>query len=198
MIWREKRILLAVLGVLLIANTIFFFTYRVQYEKRLQDLDARLQDAEGRLQREHQTHVAAEQQLAAYRKVQQDLQTLYNQRWATESQRFTALINEIKRLAVASQLVPRTYSFNKQEDTQAQKTGRISTDTVIISFTVQGNYQQIRRLVNLLELSNQFVIIDAITLAGSGGSDSTLTLNLRLKTLFREPPRGGAVVNQQM
>ncbi len=197
MIWREKRILLAVLGVLLIANTLFFFTYRVQYENRLQDLDTRLHSAEEQLQRAHNGHVSAEQQLAAYLKVQQDLQTLYNQRWATESQRLTALINEVKRLAVASQLVPRTYSFNKQEDTQAQKTGRIGTDTVIISFTVQGNYQQIRRLVNLLELSNQFVIIDAITLAGSGGSDSTLTMNLRLTTLFREPPRGGAV-NQQM
>ncbi|PYQ35160.1 MAG: hypothetical protein DMF57_04075 [Acidobacteria bacterium] len=197
MIWREKRIVLAVLGVLLIANTLFFFTYRVQYEKRLQDLDTRLHSAEEQLQRAHNGRVSAEQQLAAYLKVQQDLQTLYNQRWATESQRLTALINEVKRLAVASQLVPRTYSFNKQEDTQAQKSGRIGTDTVIISFTVQGNYQQIRRLVNLLELSNQFVIIDAITLAGSGGSDSTLTMNLRLKTLFREPPRGAAV-NQQM
>jgi hypothetical protein len=64
---------------------------------------------------------------------------------------------------------------------------------VNITFTVQGNYQQIRRLINLLELSDQFIIIDGINLAGSGGSDSTLTMNLRLKTLFREPPRGGAV-----
>src|SRR5205807_1245036 len=40
MIWREKRILLIVLGVLLLANTIFFFTYRVQYVSRLEDLDA--------------------------------------------------------------------------------------------------------------------------------------------------------------
>ena len=31
MIWREHRILLIVLGVLFIANAIFFFTYRVQY-----------------------------------------------------------------------------------------------------------------------------------------------------------------------
>ena len=36
MIWREKRVLLIVLGVLLAANTVFFFTYRVQYKNRLQ------------------------------------------------------------------------------------------------------------------------------------------------------------------
>ena len=193
MIWREKRILLAVLGILLLGNTLFFFTYRVQYKKRLQDLDARLQQGEDRLQHAQNARLAAEQQLGAYRKVQQDLQTLYNDRWATEPQRLTALINEVKRLAVASQLVPRTYSFSKAEDREAAKTSRIGTNTVIITFTVQGNYQQIRRLINLLELSDQFVIIDGINLAGSGGSDSTLTMNLRLKTLFREPPRGGAV-----
>ena len=197
MIWREKRVLLAVLGILLLGNTLFFFTYRVQYQKRLQDLDARLQQSEDRLQHAQNARLAAEQQLRAYLQVQQDLQTIYNERWSTEPQRLTALINEVKRLAVASQLVPRTYSFSKSEDRDAAKVSRIGTNTVNITFTVQGNYQQIRRLVNLLELSNQFVIIDAITLAGSGGSDSTLTMNLRLKTLFREPPRGAAV-NQQM
>ncbi len=193
MIWREKRILLAVLGILLLGNTLFFFTYRVQYQKRLQDLDARLQQSEDRLKHAQNARLAAEQQLGAYRKVQQDLQTLYNDRWATEPQRLTALINEVKRLAVASQLVPRTYSFSKVEDREASKASRIGTNTVIITFTVQGNYQQIRRLINRLELSDQFVIIDGINLAGSGGSDTMLTMNLRLKTLFREPPRGGAV-----
>jgi len=193
MIWREKRILLTVLGILLLGNTLFFFTYRVQYQKRLQDLDTRLHQSEDRLQHAQNARLTAEQQLGAYRKVQQDLQTLYNDRWATEPQRLTALINEVKRLAVASQLVPRTYSFSRTEDSQTSRASRIGTNTVNITFTVQGNYQQIRRLINLLELSDQFVIIDGINLAGSGGSDSTLTMNLRLKTLFREPPRGSAV-----
>ena len=40
MIWREKRTLLFVLGAALLANAIFFFTYRVQYENRLRALDA--------------------------------------------------------------------------------------------------------------------------------------------------------------
>jgi hypothetical protein len=197
MIWREKRILLIVLGVLLLGNTLFFFTYRVQYQKRLQDLDARLHLSEARLQRAQNERLAAEQQFGAYLQVQQDLQMIYNDRWATEPQRLTALINEVKRLSVASQLVPRTYSFSKSEDRDAAKASRIGTNTVMITFTVQGNYQQIRRLINLLELSDQFVIIDSINLAESGGSDSTLTMNLRLKTLFRELPRGGAV-NQPM
>jgi hypothetical protein len=66
--------------------------------------------------------------------------------------------------------------------------GSIGTTTVEIAFNVQGTYEQTRRLINLLELSDQFVIIDGISLAtvGSTTGDKTLSLNIRLKTLFRD------------
>ena len=57
-----------------------------------------------------------------------------------------------------------------------------------IAFAVQGTYQPVRRLINLLELSQKFVIIDSVAL--TSGNDQILTLNLHLKTLFRDgPPR---------
>ena len=70
MIWREKRVLLIVLGLLLLANTIFFFTYRVQYVSRLQDLDARQEQTQAQLDQARNARITAEQQLAAYKKVQ--------------------------------------------------------------------------------------------------------------------------------
>src|SRR5207249_4104736 len=124
------------LGILLAANTIFFFTYRVQYEKRLQDLDARLTDAEAKLQRARNVRISVEQQLAGYHQVQNDLQMLYNERWATEPERLTALINEVKRLSNASQLIPPSYSFSEQRDTS--KGGATGTSTVMINFSVRG------------------------------------------------------------
>jgi len=189
MIWREKRVMLTVLGVLLAANALFFFTYRVQYEARLSALDARMKEANARLQRARAKRTAAEQQLRSYDTVRRDLQTLYDQRWATQAERFTKLINEVKRLAAQSQLEPPGYSFSKTTDREAARSGEQGISVVGINFTVHGNYQQIRRLINLLELSNQFVIIDGITLGGGGGSDSNLTLSLHLKTLFREAAR---------
>jgi hypothetical protein len=190
MIWREKQGLLIVLGVLLIANTIFFFTYRVQYEKRLADLDARLEQAQAKLQQARNSRTLAEQQFASYGKVQRDLQNLYDERWSTQTERLTALITEIKRLAAASQLVgPHSINFQRTEQVRdPQSGGNIGTATVTISFGVQGTYDQVRRLINLLELSDQFVIIDGIALSGSGADSKVLTMNLRLKTLFRETP----------
>jgi len=203
MIWREKRVLLIVLGLLLLANTLFFFTYRVQYVSRLQDLDARQEQAEAQLDQARNARVTAEQQLAAYKKVQADLQVLYNERWSTPMQRLTALIDEVKRLAAASHLQPPSYSFttgeSKQVSTVPSTKGSVGTTTVGIAFTVQGTYEQVRRLINLLELSDQFVIIDAISLGANGtAADKVLTLNIRLKTLFKDVRTNAPAANRQL
>jgi len=223
MIWREKRIPLAILGVFLLANAVFFFTYRVQYESRLSGLDADKHVAEEHLAQIHAKRDQTERQITAYRKAQADLTEIYNDRWATEPERFTALINEVKRLEQASQLIGRSHGFSKSEKDAKVATG-LGTDVVVITFSVQGTYQQVRRLINLLELSDQFVIIDAISLSGSNSPDAgsitggegapphapapagaapssgPLTLSLRLKTIFRStlPPTAAAKANQQL
>jgi len=191
MIWREKRILLVVLALLLIANTIFFFTYRIQYEARLKDLDDRRAQGEAHLAQEHAARLTAERRVLSVKKAQLDVRQIYDQQWSTESKRLTALIAEVERLAAASQLVPPSKNFARGVVQQAQvastsssRRGRIAAETVGINFTVKGNYQQIRRLINLLELSRQFVIIDQISL--STAENQNLTLTLQLKTLFRD------------
>ena len=200
MIWREKRILLIVLGVLLLANTLFFFTYRVQYVSRLQDLEVRKEQAQAHLQQARRARITAEEQLASYKKVQTDLQVLYNERWATPVQRLTALIDEVKKLSAASHLEPPSYAFSSTETkTTAAVKGSVGTTTVGITYTVQGTYEQMRRLINLLELSDQFVIIDGINLVSSGAAaEKTLTLNIRLKTLFRDTRGIAPTANKQM
>ncbi len=201
MIWREKRFLLIILGVLLAANTVFFFTYRVQYENRLRALDERLELAKKQLEAASRARVAAEQQLAAYRQTQRDVEQIFATRWATENERLTAVIDEVKQLARASQLEPPSYSFTRTATTGSGGTGSrkpVGATEVGISFTVEGTYQKVRRLINLLELSDQFVIIDQISLSATTGD--TLTMNLHVKTLFRDtnPPLTRRGANQNL
>ena len=106
MIWREKRILLIILGVLLAANTIFFFTYRVRYEKRLQDLNDRLAQSEAKLGQARVEHVAAERRVTAYHRAERDVRDIYEKQWSTEAARLSALIVEVKRLTAARGYVP--------------------------------------------------------------------------------------------
>ena len=200
MIWREKRTLLIALGVLLVANAIFFFTYRVQYQSRLDALDARLEAAQQELEAARGARLQAEGTLESYRKLERDVELVFDEYWSTQPERLTPLIAEVKRLAVASSLVPASYGFARTEARTIATAGRsrggdsLDASEVGISFVVQGSYEQVRRLINLLELSQQFVIIERIALDSRG--ESTLTLNLHLKTLFREERSGGAPKNR--
>jgi hypothetical protein len=186
MMWREHKIPLIVMAVLLLGNVFFFFTYRVQYQARLHDLEERQDEAQKRLSEAQSARMTAEQQLASYDKVRHDLQVLYDERWSTQDKRFTRLFEEVKKLATASHFDPRSFSFSRTEPTTSHDTtGAEGSTSVGVAFTVQGTYEQMRQLINLLELSDQFVIIDALSL---GGADAkSLTMNLHLKTLFREP-----------
>lgn len=193
MIWREKRVWLIALGLALAADIFVFVTYRVQFQKRIDDVKVRKEQADARLAQAQASRLAAQDTFARYRKIQADLDVLYNTRWATQTERLTAWINEIKHLATASQMVPRVLNFAKTDDkdsTSLVKTKGIGTTAVTINYSVQGNYQQVRRLINLLELSDQFVIIDSLGVVSTSGDPNLLTLTLRLKTLFREPRLG--------
>jgi Tfp pilus assembly PilM family ATPase len=172
----------------------------VQYEKRLADLDARLQESQSRLQQARNGRALAEQQIASYQKVQRDLRMLYNERWSTQTERLTALISEVKKLVTASHMDgPRSLNFTHTDAPRDQSgLGSVGTSTVGITFTVQGTYDQVRRLINLFELSDQFVIIDGIGLSGTGPDSKVLTMNLRLKTLFRDPARAAALANKEL
>ena len=195
MIWREKRLLLFVLGLVLAVNTIFFFTYRVQYQTRLEDLDTRRDQVRLQLAEVRRARLAAEQQVAAYRKIDRDVQQIFDERWSTQAQRLTRLISEVNRLSQAANLVPPGRSYSRTETRRGPQDGGVGATEVGISFTVRGTYQQVRRLINLLELSDHFIIIDQIGLSGTDGE--MLTLNLGVKTLFRDTPTPSAT-NQQL
>lgn len=190
MIWRERALLLAVLAVLLVANLVFFFTYRVQYQERVRDLESRKAQSTARLQAAHNARLAAERQLAGYRKLQREVRDVYDNRWSTQTARLSPLITEIKRLTLVSQLIPQTISFDKST-VRTGPSSELAASAVGITFSVTGTYPQVRRLINLLELSQQFVIVDRLMLTGS--SEGVLTLNLHVKTLFRDqsaaPPK---------
>jgi hypothetical protein len=192
MMWRERKVPLIVMAVLLVGNIFFFFTYRLDYQSRLNDMDARMEQAQRQLADAQRARLTAEQQLAAYAKVRHDLEVLYNERWSTRAKRFTQLFQEVKKLAAASHFDPRSYAFSLAETPVSKNDPANQGNSMVgMSFTVQGSYEQVRQLINLLELSNQFVIIDGIGLGG-GTDPKNLTLSIRLKTMFRDPTLANA------
>lgn len=191
MIWRERWVLLTVLAVLLAINVVYFFTYRVQFQNRVDDFEARRGTAENQLAQARAARLRTERTYEAYRSIERDANTIFEDHWSTQPRRFTLLVAEVKRLTAASNMTPPRIAFQTAAavaapapDSKTSRGAAIGAKEVGIGFTVTGTYAQVRRLINLLELSRQFVIIDQISLSSHEGS--ALTLNLHLKTLFRD------------
>lgn len=183
MIWREKRILLIVLGALLAINIAFFLTYRVRYQQRVESLDTSLEQVNAGLEAARQRKAAAEQTLTGYKTTTADIQRIYEDVWSTPQQRLTAMILEIRDLETRSRMIPRATSFN-----QSVEKKEFGTTAMSITFAVQGTYAQVRQLINMLELSSHFVVIDQVTLTDTADETQLLNLNIQLKTLFHEKP----------
>ncbi len=177
MIWLEKRILLLVVGILLILNVGFFFTYRIRYQERVDDLHSRLGEATQQLEDARTKRKELQGQSAAHKQLVTTIANVYNSWWSTPEQRLTKVIVEVEKLASAAGISLQSVTYAKQESEKDE------TTTMEINFTVQGTYAQVRKLVNLIEMSDQFIIIDSIGINTSEGQN--LMLNLRLRTLFR-------------
>ncbi len=182
MIWREKRSLLIVLGVLLAINVAFFLTYRVRYQQRIQALDVTLDQANAALEAARSRKAAAEQTLTGYKSTTADIQRIYNEVWSTPQRRLTSMILEIRDLENRSRMVPRSTSFTQQVEKK-----EFGTRAMTMNFMVRGTYAQVRQFINLLELSQNFVVIDQIMLADPTDETQLLNLNIQIKTLFHEP-----------
>jgi hypothetical protein len=143
----------------------------------------RATDLARRLDRARADHSAATTRLAERTRLWVDatqnrekIESLYNDRFATESGRLTAVIREIKDLAGRAGLVPRTMSYpeEKLEDFDLVRRSFV--------FSVEGSYAELRTFLHLLEMTPSFVTVEQIRVGEQGSG--TLKISLRLSTLF--------------
>ena len=92
------------------------------------------------------------------------------------------MIVELQTLATKSGLKPPARSYNWSEQASGETTG---AETLTVAFRVEGTYEQIRNLINLIEMSPHFIIIQQIDLVDTSDGGQKLGLSLSLKTLFR-------------
>lgn len=182
MIWRDKKWFLAGLGVLLLANIIFFVTYRVRYENRIEGLDDDLTVSREELAQASERRLEAQRLLGSVDRTADDLNLVYDDWWSTRPERLAPMIVELQTLAKKSGLNPPARDYNWTEQAVGQTAG---AETLSVAFRVEGTYAQIRNLINLIEMSPHFIIIEEISLVDASSGGKTLGMSLRLKTLFR-------------
>ena len=86
----------------------------------------------------------------------------------------------MKRLSQRSGLVPQSISYPEET---LEEYGLVRMSLV---FGVKGTYPQLRMLVNLLERSDLFLVLQRVGLGGS--QESTLNISLEIATFFASDP----------
>lgn len=167
-------------------NMVFLGVHRAAANSGFRQIQDELTARESTLE----SLVATRQALSDFGEIaernREGLVSLYRDRLATEESRLTLLILEVKELARQAGLEPPSLSYSEQ---QIEEFGLARKSIV---FGVSGRYAQIRALVNFLELSELFLILEEIRLREREGD--TLGIDLKIATLFAVPDEVEAAV----
>ncbi len=191
-IWRQRLWVWVPALVFFVANAGAFAVYKLGYAGRVESLQETLDGQERRLEELTARRRQIDTMLARVRSNEQQVERLYAERLSTRSRRLTGVTTEVKELASRAGLVPRTFSYPEQD---IEEFGLIKRSFV---FSVEGTYGELRKFINLLELSRSFLSLDEVSLDGDAEGPE-LRIDLSLSTLFArdaedagEPSAAGA------
>jgi type IV pilus assembly protein PilO len=188
-IWRQRAWIWVPALLFFLANAVAFSVYRFGYAGQVQSLESDLDSVrEQQLRPLEQKRTVLERRLQRARAAETEVQRLYLDRFSTRSQRLTRATDEVKHLARQAGLNPKAISYPQQE---IEDYGLVKRSFI---FSVEGTYAELRQFLNLLELTDSFLTLEAVTLSEETRDEGPeLQMNLTLSTLFaRESGDGPA------
>jgi hypothetical protein len=198
-IWRQRLWVWVPALVFFLANATAYTVYRFGFADRVAALQEDLQAERERLEPLQAREKKLRGLLERSRQNGIQIERLYAESFSTREQRLTKSQDEVKSLARKAGLDPKSLSYPTQ---QIQQYGLAKRSFV---FSVEGTYIELRRFINLLELSGSFLTLEQVTLSEGSGSQpaqrgrggavvepasegSELRINLTLSTIFANDP----------
>jgi hypothetical protein len=190
-IWRQRLWIWLPALLFFLANAVAFSIYRFGYADQVTSLESDLESVrEQQLKPLEQKRAVLERRLQRARAAETEIGQLYADRFSTRSQRLTRISNEVKTLARKAGLNPKTFAYPQQD---IEDYGLVKRSFV---FPVQGTYGELRQFLNLLELSDSFLTLEAVTLSEETRDEGPeLQMNLTLSTLFAREAGDDTVVS---
>jgi Tfp pilus assembly protein PilO len=161
-IWRQRLWVWATALAFVALNGIGLLVYLFAYSDRVKTLEVDLRDQGKRQADVHAAHLHSEDLLRQARVNRERILQLYDEHFSTRRRRLTGVTAEVKDLAGRAGLVPRTISYPEE---QIQQYGLIKRSFI---FSVEGTYADLRKFINLLELSDSFLTLEDMSLAEEG------------------------------
>ena len=182
-IWRLRLWVWVPALLFFLANATAYVVYRFGFADRVESLEARLEEEQKKLAPLEARRTRLERLILRSQRNEAEIRRLYDERFSTRSQRLTRIMAEVRQLARNAGLEPRTIAYPEEP---IEQYGLIKRS---FSFPVNGTYLELRKFINLLELSDSFLTLEAVTLAGGEGGDRPeLHMQLTLSTLFAAEP----------
>jgi Tfp pilus assembly protein PilO len=161
-IWRQRLWVWASPLAFVAMGTIGLLVYQVAYSNRVKTLELDLRDQRRQLADAHAARLHGADLMRQARVNRERIVQLYDEHFSTRRRRLTGVTAEVKDLAKRAGLVPRSISYPEE---QIQQYGLIKRSFV---FSVEGTYADLRKFVNLLELSDSFLTLEDAALNEEG------------------------------
>lgn len=182
-IWRQRLWIWLPALLFFLANATAFTIYRLGYAGQVQSLEASLEEVDKELEPRAQQSRVLEQRLQRARATELAVRKLYDDVFATRSERLTKVTAEVRELTGKAGLRWRSVTYPQSE---LEDYGLVKRSWI---FSVEGTYVELRQFINLLEVTDSFLTLESITLSEEGGDEGPeLRMSLTLSTLFAEEP----------
>lgn len=177
-IWRLRLWVWLPALIFFLANAVAFSVYKFGYAGRISALEEGLGQQRRELEPLAQRRSELEALVTRVKTNRAQVGRLYDERFATRSQRLTRFTAEVKDLAAAAGLEPESITYPEEE---IEDYGLIKRSFI---FTVEGTYLELRRFINLLEISGSFLALEGLSLSEGGERGPEMRINVRISTFF--------------
>ncbi|MDX1501020.1 MAG: hypothetical protein R3325_01570 [Thermoanaerobaculia bacterium] len=181
--WKANRRMWVALLALLAVNVAALAAYQLIWAGRAQERVARFDRSSVTHRRLVERREKLEEYVERARTSETQVATFLQDRLGRQRERETQIIAEVKQLARTAGLEPAQITYRAEEIAEQ---GLVRRSLV---FTVSGSYLDLRKLVNLLELSESFIVLEEVSLseADPGQAAAGLRINLQLSALYSDP-----------
>lgn len=176
--WRARLRLWLPALILVGLNLVFLSTYRFLLAGQAQLQAGWTERRQARVDELEEERLDLEETVAEARRNRELVDRLYREWLTPESQRLTAVISEVKELAHMAGV---EYSNFNYPDQLLEEQGLIKRSLV---FSVEGSYLELRSFINLIEVSDLFLILESVRLSGGAREGPSVRVSMTVSTLF--------------
>jgi Tfp pilus assembly protein PilO len=176
-LWQFNRLIPVLLTVLLLVDVLVYAWIGYRVEPVLEERERTYIELQARARKARQVEASTLDPQQAFRQGQVDLKKFLER--VPERKELSSLVGEIFTFARQSGLAIKAINY------APEKVKGQSLLEYALSFTVAGEYDQLKEFIHLVEQSGRLVAIDQLNLDTGTRDEGSVRLSIQMSTYFR-------------